>query len=287
MTEPSKRAAPRPIYAVPVRSSMNAWVVVLALAAGLTAGGFLFYRIYESTYKTSHEISRPPPQTDSARVTASSSEPARQRHTSGWTRTTQTTVKTSRAKKTRTDHASEDFTPPELISPAPNITVAQTSTPVSPHPQPAPLAASSSNRRPAVQDPGTAYAPMPLPGPPDASASNNSSPVPTPATAPTSQSADESASPAVKVNYAGPSAGLINWTGKLDKDETLTITGAKASLGSLSGPGLPGVPVRITVDQSNLGFLEMPSSANGYRRLVIRSHSKHEKITIHWTVTSE
>ena len=77
---------------------------------------------------------------------------------------------------------------------------------------------------------------------------------------------------------------MATWTGKLDKNETLTITGARASTGALSGAGLPGVPVRVTVDQSNLGFLEMPSASNNYNRLVIRSHSKHEKITIHWTV---
>jgi 16S rRNA G527 N7-methylase RsmG len=52
----------------------------------------------------------------------------------------------------------------------------------------------------------------------------------------------------------------------------------------LSGAGLPGVPVNVIIDQTNLGFLEMPNAANGYRRLVLKSHANHDKITIHWTV---
>ncbi len=76
---------------------------------------------------------------------------------------------------------------------------------------------------------------------------------------------------------------MATWTGKLDKNGTLTITGGTPSTGVLSGAGLPGIPVRVTVDQANLGFAEMPSASNGYQRLILRSHAKHDKITIHWT----
>ncbi len=78
--------------------------------------------------------------------------------------------------------------------------------------------------------------------------------------------------------------GVATWIGKLDKNDTLTITGGTASKGVLSGAGLPGVPVRVTIDQSNLGFSEMPNASNGYQRLTLKSHSKHDRITIHWTV---
>lgn len=84
--------------------------------------------------------------------------------------------------------------------------------------------------------------------------------------------------------YAGPGAGMATWTGKLEKNETLTIVDGTPSTGTLSGAGLPGVPVRIVIDQTNLGISEMPNAANGYRRLVLKSHSKHDKIVIHWTV---
>ncbi len=88
----------------------------------------------------------------------------------------------------------------------------------------------------------------------------------------------------VKPSYLGANAGLATWTGKLEKDGTLTINSGTASSGVLTGSGLPGVPVRIIIDQTNLGFVEMPSAANGYKKLVLRSHGRHDKITIHWTV---
>ena len=89
---------------------------------------------------------------------------------------------------------------------------------------------------------------------------------------------------ATRPTYTGPPSGTATWTGKLEKNGTLTITGGTSSIGVLAGAPLPGVPVRLSIEQSNLGFAEMPSAANGYRRLVLRSHSKHDKIIIHWTV---
>lgn len=80
---------------------------------------------------------------------------------------------------------------------------------------------------------------------------------------------------------------MATWTGKLEKNETLTISGGTPSTGTLSGAGLPGVPVRIVIDQTNLGISEMPNASNGYRRLVLKSHSRHEKIVIHWTVVRQ
>ena len=82
-------------------------------------------------------------------------------------------------------------------------------------------------------------------------------------------------------------AGMATWSGKLEKNETLTINGGTPSIGIVAGAGLPGVPVRVTIDQSNLGISEMPNAKNGYRRLVLQSHSKHNKITIHWTVVGQ
>lgn len=85
-------------------------------------------------------------------------------------------------------------------------------------------------------------------------------------------------------SYAGPRAGMMTWTGKLSKDETLTIEGGTPSAGVLSGAGLPGVAVRLVIDQANLAIVESPNAKNGYRRLVLKSHSRHDKIVIHWTV---
>ena len=79
-------------------------------------------------------------------------------------------------------------------------------------------------------------------------------------------------------------AGMLTWTGKLGNNETLTISNGMPSTGTVSGAQLPGVPVRLVINQSNLGISEMPNVSNGYRGLVLKSHSRHDKIVIHWTV---
>ena len=91
----------------------------------------------------------------------------------------------------------------------------------------------------------------------------------------------------VQSAYAGPGAGMATWTGKIGKNDRLTISGGTPSTGVLSGAGLPGVAVRVVIDQTNLGIVETPNSSNGYRRLVLKSHSRHDKIVIHWTVVRE
>ena len=84
--------------------------------------------------------------------------------------------------------------------------------------------------------------------------------------------------------YTGPTSGIANWSGKLGKGDSLTITAGTPSKGVITGAGLPGVPVHLTIDQSNLGFAEMPNASNGYNRLVILSHAKHDRLTIRWSL---
>ncbi|HZU27709.1 MAG TPA: hypothetical protein VFA04_19415 [Bryobacteraceae bacterium] len=83
--------------------------------------------------------------------------------------------------------------------------------------------------------------------------------------------------------YAGPRDGWITWSGKLNKNDTLTIDGGTASTGYLTGE-LPGVPVNIVVDVSNIGLAEEPNPNNNFKRLVLHSLGKHNVIRIHWTV---
>jgi len=92
-----------------------------------------------------------------------------------------------------------------------------------------------------------------------------------------------SSAPSAQPAYNGPMTGVAIWTGKLDKDGTLAITGGTASIGNVQGAPLPSAPIRFTIDQKDLGIAEWPSAANGYK-LVLKSHSKHDKITIHWDV---
>jgi hypothetical protein len=83
--------------------------------------------------------------------------------------------------------------------------------------------------------------------------------------------------------YNGPRSGLLVWSGKLDKNDTLTIDGVTPSSGSLQGE-LPGVPVNFEIDATNIGIRENPGAQNGWKRLVLVSHAKHARITIRWNV---
>lgn len=83
--------------------------------------------------------------------------------------------------------------------------------------------------------------------------------------------------------YSGPLSGWLIWTGKLTRNQILTIDGSTASTGSIEGE-LPGVPVNLIVDVTNIGLDEEPSPRNGWKRLALRSLGKHSVIRIHWTV---
>ena len=84
--------------------------------------------------------------------------------------------------------------------------------------------------------------------------------------------------------YTGPPSGTILWSGQLQKNGMLTIDGGQASTGSLNGE-LPGVPVMIDIQPSDVGMAEAPSPANGWKRMVLRSRvNRRTVVTIQWTV---
>jgi hypothetical protein len=90
--------------------------------------------------------------------------------------------------------------------------------------------------------------------------------------------------PPPKPAYSGPRSGLINWSGTLEKDGTVTIEGTHATSGSLSG-GLPGVPVIIELDPREYAIVEAPAPSNGWKRLTVRSRKKRNAVVpIRWTV---
>jgi hypothetical protein len=89
-------------------------------------------------------------------------------------------------------------------------------------------------------------------------------PAPAPATPP----------PPVIKPYAGPKSGVINWSGRIEKEGTVTLDGK-----------LPGVPVMIDIDTREFAIVEAPSPANGWNRVVIRSKNKrHTVIAVGWAV---
>lgn len=84
--------------------------------------------------------------------------------------------------------------------------------------------------------------------------------------------------------YSGATAGVILWSGRLDKNESFTIDGSTATSGTLTG-ALPGVPVMIEIDQREFALAETPSPSNGWKRLTVRSRGKrHSVVTIKWSI---
>jgi len=197
----------------------------------------------------------------------------------------------SSAAVSKTKENAERVEPPQLLSGGPVKEAPAPSQPSGVQP-PAAVTNSDTPKRRAVQETDVESPPMPsgaaAPAQREAPASDSqggfskTSAEPPPVTQVPSEAPRPRPQPVPK--YNGPASGVATWTGKLEKGQVLTITGGTPSTGVLSGVGLPGVPVRITVDQSNLGFEEMPSSANGYRTVKLKSHTKHDRITIRWTV---
>lgn len=104
--------------------------------------------------------------------------------------------------------------------------------------------------------------------------------------APVTQTPSQPASPpaSTAARYTGPSSGMLMWSGKLDRNAVVTIDGSSASAGTLTG-SLPGVPVTLETDLTNIGFAEMPSPSNGWRKVSLRSKkSQNIVVNIRWRV---
>ncbi len=244
----------QPIYAYPVEGKRKTgWLILIAVLAGLGAVAFVFYRVY----------SRPAPNASGSALSAESTPavvaPAPKEDDTTISATAEPSASAQRAGRTRKPQ--HESAPPQLLA---NDKSAS----------PPPLASSSDSATPMplpeTSAPTSVAAPQAPVNPPS----------PTPQQAPPAQ-------PPERPAYTGPRAGMATWNGALEKNGTLTINGGTASVGIISGAGLPGVPVRVIIDQTNLGISEMPNASNGYQRLVLRSHAKHDKIVIHWTVIGQ
>jgi hypothetical protein len=285
----------QPTYAHAVDTSskgVQTALMIFALLLGLGAGIYFFYR-------TTHRAVADKPVPASVSPPAASPSPTLEPPTVASTQspdlTSQATSQRSeqlsklassehRAKKTKPVQDA----PPQLLvdsnQPSQTANSPQESAPLL-TPAPAPVTPDKPRRK-AVQETNGEAAPLPAQTadsdsthqPPPVNAQMGPPPPPNP-TVPNPLPVAPS-----RPAYNGPVSGIATWSGKLDKNDTLTITGGTPSTGILSGAGLPGVPVRITIDQTNLGFAEMPNASNGYRRLVLKTHSKRDKITIHWSV---
>lgn len=80
-------------------------------------------------------------------------------------------------------------------------------------------------------------------------------------------------------------SGSLVWTGSLMKNESVTLDGASASVGTLQG-GLPGIPVRISIDnEREFMILEPPGPRNNWIKLTVRSkRGRGNTFRVTWVV---
>jgi hypothetical protein len=79
-----------------------------------------------------------------------------------------------------------------------------------------------------------------------------------------------------------PQTGTIIWSGRLEKGEILTFTGAQVSHGSVQG-ALPGVPVLIDINAKEFAIAEAPGPGNGWSKIAVRSKNRrHTVVSIQW-----
>lgn len=72
-------------------------------------------------------------------------------------------------------------------------------------------------------------------------------------------------------------SGVLEWTGNKGP---VGIEHGKATAGVLKGDPLPGVPVRLWVEEENGAITQLPSAADGYQRLELNMKTNHARI--HW-----
>jgi hypothetical protein len=79
-----------------------------------------------------------------------------------------------------------------------------------------------------------------------------------------------------------PPRGTIQWTGEVNKDQTLVIDGSTASFGVLNGK-LPRVPCTINVQTPDVTVAEAPGPSNAFDRIVLRFRKKGKiSVVITW-----
>jgi len=91
--------------------------------------------------------------------------------------------------------------------------------------------------------------------------------------------------PAVSAPASFERTSTIVWNGQLNAGEELTINGATASAGGMTG-GFPGDPVNVRITPGNVfEVLESPSAENGWKRLRIRARKEIDSAIV--TITKK
>jgi serine/threonine protein kinase len=86
--------------------------------------------------------------------------------------------------------------------------------------------------------------------------------------------------------YGGPLHGLLQWSGRLSPQKSLTIQAGHVLSGSLHND-LPRVPITVELETQWISVVEAPSAQNHWDRIVLRNDSTGEEVdgvVVRWSV---
>ncbi len=82
---------------------------------------------------------------------------------------------------------------------------------------------------------------------------------------------------------AKPASGSFTWNGTLASGDSIEITGNQASMGSVTGKGLPrAMAVIVQTDPPDVSVNEAPAADNGYKLILVNDGRSVSSITVSW-----
>jgi serine/threonine protein kinase len=83
--------------------------------------------------------------------------------------------------------------------------------------------------------------------------------------------------------------GNLIWSGQVDKNQIIQISGSGANIGNISGDVFPGggVPIQVSVNSDKFAVISQPNPLNQFSQISLRSTMKgNVAIVVHWKVLS-
>ncbi len=83
------------------------------------------------------------------------------------------------------------------------------------------------------------------------------------------------------------SEGNLIWSGQVDKNQVIQISGTGSNIGSVSGDPFPGdgVPVEVSINNNKFAVISQPNPLNQFSQIYLRSTIKGNiVVVIHWKV---
>jgi serine/threonine protein kinase len=199
-------------------------------------------------------------------------------------------------------HRHQGVTPAPIVSPVPPQTGPQGVTP--PKPSPAPEETKPDDNPPTPVNPPQPdnQTPPAQPGPDKPVEPPPSIPTPEqqkpslpeiPTPTPVQPAPTPSSTPTVSTPKISPPArqvaseGNLVWSGVVDKNQVIQISGSNANIGSIAGDPFPGggVPIQISINNNKFAVISQPNPLNQFSQVSLRSTMKgNVVVVIHWKV---